>query len=138
MAHSHSASEAANISLRSGLAFLLVGGCCTALHYLIAAAGVILLGMHMLAASAIGFMLSAAANYLANARFTFHSGAAHRNAAPRFVIVAASGLALNSIILALGMSAGLAAAPSQILATIGVLLWNYLASALWTFRRRKP
>jgi putative flippase GtrA len=138
MSRSLPACAAANVSVRSGIVFLLVGGCATALHYLIAFSCVAMFAVPVLAASATGFVLSAAANYLANARLTFHSAAAHRNAAPRFAIVAAGGLALNSILLALGMAAGLGAVPAQILATIGVLIWNYLASALWTFRRRKP
>ncbi|UGQ46559.1 GtrA family protein [Massilia endophytica] len=137
MSRSLPASAAASISLRSGIAFILVGGCATALHYLTAFACVVLFAVPVLAASGIGFVLSAAANYLANARFTFRSAAAHRSAAPRFAIVACSGLALNSILLAQGMAAGLGAVPAQILATIGVLIWNYLASALWTFRRRR-
>jgi putative flippase GtrA len=137
MSRSLPVSAEANISVRSGIVFLLVGGCATALHYLIAFACLALLAAPVLAASAIGFVLSASANYMANARFTFPGAAAHAGAAPRFAVVAASGLALNSIVLALGMAAGLGPIPAQILATIGVLIWNYLASALWTFRRRR-
>ena len=127
---------AGNISLRSMAGFLLGGGLSTALHYLLAALGVLAFGMPVVWSSSLGFALSALANYLLNARLTFRGGASHRAAAPRFLATCGAGLLLNSVFLSCLLSLGIAAIPSQILTTLGVLIWNYLVNGLWTFKKR--
>ncbi|MFL6715396.1 MAG: GtrA family protein [Burkholderiaceae bacterium] len=124
-----------NISLRSLASFLVVGGFATGLQYAIMALLMALADVPALAASNIGFAISAVANYLLNAKLTFRSERSHASTLPRFAITAALGLGINSLLLSLLIAAGLHPAPAQILATAGVLIWNYTLNALWTFKK---
>lgn len=129
---------AGNFSVRSLLTFLFVGGFATALQYAIILFAVYVLGWSVVAGSTLGFILSAIVNYLLNVRLTFRSTQSHKNTAPRFVVVALSGLVLNYGILSLLLSFGAQAAVAQILTTIGVMIWNYVVSGIWTFRQNRP
>ncbi|MBB3223748.1 GtrA family protein [Pseudoduganella umbonata] len=125
-----------NFSARSLLAFLCVGGASTAAHYLVMLL-LLLAGMPTVAASGIGFILSALLNYLLNERLTFHSHEQRRVTAPRFAIAAMTGLLLNHLLLTALMRAGLPTIPAQLLTTIGVIIWNYCIHGAWTFRSRR-
>ncbi|MDQ7988106.1 MAG: GtrA family protein [Candidatus Dactylopiibacterium sp.] len=128
-------SRAAPIGGQTFLRFLLVGGSATALHYALMAA---LLATGMAgagAASAIGYTLSTFYNYAANARFTFGGGHDHRRSLPRFLLTALAGLGINQILLLGLIRLGLPVPAAQLCATAGVLLWNYLVNALWSFKR---
>ena len=124
-----------NISLRSLLTFLMVGGLATGLQYAIMALLMALAGMPALAATNTGFAISAVANYWLNAKLTFRSERSHASTLPRFAVTAALGLGINSLLLSQLVSAGLHPAPAQILTTAGVLIWNYTLNALWTFKK---
>lgn len=133
------ASAAARMDgVRRFLAFAFVGACATAIQYLVTLA--LVLGAHvaLVPASAIGFVLSALANYLLNARFTFRSARAHRSAAPRFALTAGAGLCINSLLLSLFVAHGMGAVPAQVLTTLGVLVWNYGINSIWTFGTPAP
>ena len=116
--------------------FLLVGGIATALHYAI----LILLVQTGLAravvASSIGFAASAVLNYSLNRHVTFRSSRPHAQAAPRFVLVACTGLGINAALLWLlhgpGSQHYLIA---QVLATLGTIVWNFALNRLWTFAK---
>jgi putative flippase GtrA len=126
-------SARANFSARSLLAFLCVGGASTAAHYLV----MLLLmraGMPAVLASGIGFTLSALLNYLLNEQLTFHSNEQRRVTAPRFAVVAVTGLLLNHLLLTALMRAGLPTIAAQLLTTMGVIVWNYCIHGAWTFR----
>jgi len=127
--------EKGNFSLRSFGVFLLVGGFATALHYVLMAGLIALLGIQAVPASATGFAISAVVNYLLTARLTFRSKQAHTVTAPRFVVVAGTGLGLNALLLSL-LLPGLHLILAQLLTTIGVLIWNYSINGLWTFKDR--
>jgi putative flippase GtrA len=126
----------ANFSVRSLLAFLCVGGASTATHYLIMLL-LVSAGIPAVAASGIGFILSALLNYLLNERLTFQSSEQRRVTAPRFALVATTGLLLNHLLLTALMRAGLPILPAQLLTTIGVIIWNYCIHGAWTFRSRR-
>ncbi len=125
-----------HFTLRSLFAFLLVGGAATLVHYVLMAL-LVLAGVPVVPASATGFALSAVCNYLLNERLTFRSGAPRRITAPRFAVVALSGLLLNHVLLTLFIAAGLPAIPAQLLATTGVIVWNYCIHGAWTFSPRR-
>ncbi|MBN2885132.1 MAG: GtrA family protein [Chromatiaceae bacterium] len=116
------------------LRFGLVGALATALHYVLLIALVQLAGWSALAASSLGFSLSALLNYALNRRFTFRSRRAHGEALPRFALVAASGLALNALLLAALIEVGAHYLIAQVLATALVLLWNFSLNHRWSFR----
>lgn len=129
--------EAGNFSVRSFLTFLFVGGFATCLHYAIMLGTVYLLDWPLVYGSTLGFSVSAIVNYLLNVKLTFRFTQSHKNAAPRFCLVAGSGLMLNYGILSVLLSLGAHAVIAQILTTIGVLIWNYVVSGLWIFRQQR-
>lgn len=114
--------------------FVAVGALCTLLQYLVLAAGVEWLGAAVVPASSAGFVLSACLNYLLNRRYTYASTLPHRRAAPRFVVVLATGLLINALfMLLLHGYLGLHYLPAQVLTTVVTMIWNYMAHRLWTF-----
>lgn len=120
--------------LRKFFIFLLVGGVCTAIQYVILISLVSLQNWQPTAASTVGFVASALLNYALNYRFTFKARNGNRVALPRFATVSGSGLLLNAAI----MQTGLTYAPFpywwiQIAATIVVLLWNFVGSLKWSY-----
>lgn len=126
-----------NLNKRSLIAFLFVGGFATGLQYLLALLFVFLLGMPAAVASTCGYAISAVANYLLNARLTFRSTGSHRQTAPRFIVVASTGLVLNYVLLSCLVTLGLHFSIAQIVTTLCVILWNYLINGLWTFMPTK-
>ncbi|MGD0502389.1 MAG: GtrA family protein [Steroidobacteraceae bacterium] len=116
------------------LRFLMVGGLCTALQYVILIALVEGLGIFAALASTIGYIVSSAVNYYLNYSFTFRSDAAHGRSVPRFLLISGCGLVLNGTITYLGTAIlGLHYLIAQVAATIVALLWNFLANLRWTF-----
>jgi putative flippase GtrA len=116
------------------LRFLLVGGLCTALQYLVLVTAVEWGGVDALVASGTGFALSAALNYLLNRRYTWASQTGHRIAMRRFVLVVGSGLLLN--LLGMRLLHGYLHwhyMPAQVLTTVVTLLWNFAWHRHWTF-----
>jgi len=114
--------------------FLLVGGFCTALQYLILAALVQAAGVDPVVASSIGYLLSALANYDLNYRLTFRSRVPYLGGMLRFALVMTTGLVLNGAVMALGTKAlALHYLVAQVAATIVVLFWNFFAHRRWTF-----
>lgn len=120
------------------LSFLSVGALATLLQYLLTA-GLVLAGwLPLVPASTVGFLVSAAFNYWANARLTFAkqgSHAAHRGQQLRFAAMVALGCALNAGLLRAAIALGLHPVLGQIVATAGVLASNFMLSRLWVFRR---
>lgn len=125
----------AALPLRQFLTFGLVGLVGTAAHYLVLAFLVELLASPVLLATTTGFVVGAVVNYVLNRRFTFSSTAPHHIALPKFLTVAAAGAVLNGAVVGLLV----ALTPwhyllAQLLATAVVLVWNFVANLLWTFR----
>ena len=106
----------------------------TAAHYAVLVALVQGAQTGVVAASTAGALVGAGINYLLNHRFTFASTESHGRALPRFVAVAAGGIALNALVVA-GMLAqvGPHYLVAQVVATLAVLVAGYLANRAWTF-----
>jgi putative flippase GtrA len=87
-------------------------------------------------AAALGALAGALVAYAANRRFTFtRSRAGHRRALPRFLLVAATTMALSASIVRLGTVAwGLHYLLAQALATGVGLVLGYGLNRHWTFR----
>jgi putative flippase GtrA len=72
-----------------------------------------------------------------NYRFTFRSTQRHRVAIPRFLGVAAAGMLVNSLIMALlTRGIGWHYLVAQVISTGIVLLSNFVGNRLWTFKER--
>ena len=114
--------------------FALVGGTCTALQYLMLAAGVELLGVGAVSASVTGFCASAVLGYVLSHRYTFVSGMPHRLAVPRFLAVMLVGLALNALFMQ-GLHGYLHwhYLIAQVCTTVVTMVWNFAAHRQWTF-----
>ena len=134
-----SANSAATIRIaiaRQFLSFATVGVFGTATHYATLIAGVSL-GVDPVIASALGWSLGAVVNYSLNYRFTFRSELSHRQAAPRFALVAATGLLLNTLLMTVEVGPlGLHYLVAQTFATGTILCCNFVLSRTWAFRER--
>lgn len=121
--------------VRQGISFLGVGLIATAVQYLILLALVELLGWSAVVSSSIGYAISALLNYFLNYRYTFRSNSAHHRAFPKFAVVAGAGLVLNAILMELFINKmQIYYLLAQLLTTGIVLVWNFLANRLWSFR----
>lgn len=114
--------------------FGMVGAVGTLAHYALLLVLVEGLGTSAMTGTASGSLLGALVNYVLSRRLVFASHRRHREALPRFLLVAASSLLLNAVFMYV-MTVGLGwhYLFAQVLTTALLLLWNYVANALWTF-----
>ena len=114
--------------------FAWVGAAATAVQYLILFVLVHFGNQQPALASAIGYGLAACVSYALNYFFTFSSRRRHRRAIIRFGTVACIGLILNCMIFfAANEILEMNYLVAQILATVSILGWNFLANRNWTF-----
>jgi len=120
------------------LRFVLVGALCTAIHYLLLAAGVEWLGVEAVVASTFGYLVSAVVNYLLSRSYTFASAAAHAALVWKYVLVLGAGLLLNALFMQL-LHGYLEwhYVLAQLVATCVNLVSNFIAHRAWTFSRSK-
>ncbi|WP_170845162.1 GtrA family protein [Chitinasiproducens palmae] len=117
------------------LRYAALGAVGTAVQYVLLICLVHSMGVGPVAASSAGAVAGAVTNYLLNHRYSFGGTARHRAAAPRFMLVAAGGLAINAMVMAL--LTGAFALPyllAQCVATAAVLALTYVANASWSFK----
>lgn len=127
------------VILRKFILFVAVGGTATAIQYAILILLVHYQDWHPTWASSLGFIISSLFNYALNYAVTFKSTRRHLSALPRFVFMAMTGLGLNAAILEAGLR--YFEVPYlwiQLVATVVVLFWNFVASLTWTFAAPKP
>ena len=114
--------------------FVIVGVLATATQYAVLVLMVRILGADPVIGSSCGYVISALLNYYLNYRLTFRSAQSHARALPRFALIAAIGLLINSsIVWLLSERASLPYLVAQIIATAIVLIWNFGANKKWTF-----
>lgn len=119
---------------RQFLAFAMVGAIGTAAHYATLIATVSQ-GLDPVSASALGCTVGAVVNYVSNYHVTFRSRLAHRQSAPRFVLIAAASLLLNTLLVAVAVGQlGVHYLVAQVFATAAVLCCNFVLSRIWAFR----
>lgn len=119
--------------------FAGVGAVGTAAHFAVLVVLVERLGAAVLLGSTAGFITGAAINYVLNYHLTFASTRRHRQALPRFLLVAGIGMLLNAAIMDVtSRLLGLQYLLCQVAATALVLLWNFGANRSWTFGRKRP
>ncbi|KGM31630.1 GtrA family protein [Inquilinus limosus] len=113
-----------------------VGAVATAVHYMVLVGLVESGGAAPLPATLAGYVAGGLVSYALNRRLTFAGGRPHREAAWRFVAVAASGFAWTGLLMALLVGRlGAPYLPAQAATTLVVLFWGFLANRLWTFAR---
>ena len=130
------AGSSRRVLARQFLTFAAVGAACTVVQYAVLVA-LVVVGVNPVAASTVGFLNGAVANYLLNYCLTFRSTMPHRNVAPRFAAIAASALLLNTLLMWIQINRfGLQYLLAQVITTALVLIWNFIFNRLWTFRPR--
>lgn len=114
--------------------FGMVGAIGTLAHYALLLVLVEGVGAGAMVGTASGSLLGALVNYVLSRRLVFASDRRHREALPRFLLVAASSLLLNAVLMyVLAVGLGWHYLLAQVLTTAMLLLWNYAANARWTF-----
>lgn len=117
------------------LKFAAGGAVGTACHYATLVLWVEVLGGPVVPGTLAGFCVGALVNYLIARRYVFASERPHATALPRFALVAATGAALNTVIVAWLNGAGLHYLVAQVAATGAVLVWNFFLNRAWTFTK---
>lgn len=132
------APSALPLRVRQFLSFAVVGVLATGIQFLILIAAVEWLGHSATLASAEGFTISAAINYLINYHFTFRSSASHAKAVLRFATIAGGGLLLTTAAMwVLTTHTTIRYVFAQILTSAVVLVWNFCGNAFWSFAEPK-
>lgn len=113
--------------------FAVVGLSGAAVYYALLWSLVELGGVPPLGASSIAFVLVVGENYLLHRRWTFASRAAHRQALPRFALMACCGGALNGAVMGGCLRLGLHYLLAQALALLAVVSCNLVGTLLIFF-----
>jgi putative flippase GtrA len=115
--------------------FGAVGTAGAALYFLLLVGMVEALGVPVMIATSVAFVLVVLQNYACHYLWTFATDAPHRRAAPRFFAMSAAGFALNWAVMAAGTRGlGLDYLAVQAVAVLAVLAWNFAVSHLVVFR----
>ena len=116
-------------------AFFGVGIAAAIVHYGLLVSLVEGYRMEPVRATLVGYVGGGIVSYLLNRRHTYASDRPHREAGWRFALVALVGFAITwGLMHAL---TGILAAPylpAQVLTTLVVMAWSFVAHKLWTFR----
>jgi putative flippase GtrA len=128
---------------RRVLRFMVVGASGTLLDFSILTL-LKWLGLPTLPANTISYLSGTINNFYWNRRWTFNAvrGQAWRKQFFQFFCVALVGLLLNNALTLLlevpftGWIGYYGFLPAKLIATSVVLLWNYVANRLWTFRKQ--
>ena len=116
------------------LRYTSAGAVGTAVQYAILILLVEIFGLGAVAASNVGAIFGAVVNYRLNHRYTFASRKAHGHALPRFALISAAGIGLNTLTLtALLPIVEPHYLVAQVAVTAVVLVAGFLANRVWTF-----
>lgn len=108
----------------------------TLVHYVLLTVSVELASLEPDIGAVVGATGGAFVNYWFNYHFTFVSTRSHRETLPRFLTVAALGVALNwYIVRFMTESLGVHYLVGQVAATLAVLLVGFVLNRTWTFGR---
>ncbi|MBS7543748.1 GtrA family protein [Ancylobacter oerskovii] len=125
--------------LRHFLLFAALGALGTLAQYAVLVALASGAGVDPVVASTAGFLTGGVVNYLLARRIAFRSDRPHREAAPRFFLVAGCGLVLNALMMAGFIHwLGLPYLAAQLISTGLLVLWHYAGNLVWTFRPARP
>ena len=113
--------------------YAAVGGVATGSHYLVLVGLVEGTGLSAIAATFIGACTGAGVAFVGQRAITFANRPRTPAALPRFLVVAAMGAVLNSVIVWVGSTAGLHYLIAQFIATLLVVYLTYHLNSLWSF-----
>ena len=117
------------------LSFAAVGVIATAVHYAVLIGLVEILAIPAVPAALAGYCAGGTVSYLLNRRHVFRSKAPHEEAITRFAIVSLVGFGLTyAFMLLMVQTAQIPYLLAQAVTTGIVMLWNFAAHKMWTFR----
>jgi putative flippase GtrA len=120
---------------RQFMLFIGAGGTATVVQYCVLVILVEVAQANPTVGTVSAYICGAITSYLLNFSFTFrHSGTDFRRGFARFLIVNVIGLGLNTLIFMILHNLGAYYLAAQAVATILVLIWNYLGARLFVFR----
>jgi putative flippase GtrA len=103
-------------------------------HYAVLIGGVELLKLPAVVATSMGYLVGGVINYILARKFVFRADVPHRVAVVKFVVVAATGMVINAIVLGLLLrTTQLHYLVAQVGTTCLILLWNFAMNRAWTF-----
>jgi len=117
--------------------FGLVGVLNTIVHYLVFLLLFRIVGVAMIAASALGYMVGVANSFMLNRRWTFEvSGPSAGTEFVKFTVVNLVSLGMNLLALQLLVSlAGIMPEIAQVMAILCTLVVNFFGNKWWTFKK---
>jgi putative flippase GtrA len=116
-------------------AFAGVGIVAAIVHYGLLIGLVELGGCAAVTATLVGYVGGGIVSYLLNRRHTYRSDRPHEEAGWRFAVVAGIGFGLTWISMtALHGRLGVQYVLAQVVTTLIVMAWSFVAHKLWTFR----
>ena len=116
--------------------FGVVGVLTALLHYGMLYVGVEALHLNATLASSIGFVVAVIFNYLMHYRWTFAEPAPHGRTLWRYLVMISCGFLINGLVMYAGVQwSSLHYLLTQALALVAVVLWNFVLSNVWVFRR---
>lgn len=114
--------------------FAGVGVIGTAGHYLVLVLLVEWFAVTPVVATSAAFLVGAIINYSLNYKYTFSSDKPHLQAMSKFFSIATVGMLFNGLIMDYGVTQlELHYLATQVVATVLVMQWNFVANKLWTF-----
>lgn len=113
--------------------FAFVGAIGTLFHYLVLYFLVETQNVNPVSASGCGAITGLLVNYVLNYRITFKSQQSHIQTFPKFASIALIGLGLNLATMTV-LTQQFYYLYAQIMTTLLVLVWNFLANHFWTFQ----
>jgi len=114
--------------------FSLVGVLAAFVFYLALWSMVEMMGVSVLLATSIAFILVTIENYLLHYKWTFRSTSAHASSFPRFVLMSVGGFTINWLVMFVGVELWiLNYLAVQAVAIVMVVAWNFVLSHFWIF-----
>ena len=93
-------------------------------------------GLHATTASSVGFVIAVMFNYFMHYNWTFGEPAPHGRTLWRYLVMVSCGFLLNGSVMFAGEHwDSLHYLLVQALALVAVVLWNFVVSNTWVFRR---
>ncbi len=124
-------------NLTQFILFGAIGALGTAGHYVTLIILVELIHYDPTFSSLFGAIVGAIINYLLNYKYTFKSNKPHHIAASRFMLIAAIGAGINTLLMYTFIQiAGIYYLLAQVITTLVVLIWNFLLNKMWTFSEK--
>jgi putative flippase GtrA len=121
-------------TVRQFIIFSMMGAIGTGGHYLVLVLLVELFNQSASISTTAGFIVGAFINYILNYHITFKSIKPHREALVKFLLIAAIGAIINTMIMYFGTNIlHYHYFLIQIIATLLVLIWNFTVNKIWVF-----